>query len=111
MIKIEINLYSFAELGEKAKKKAIRNHKDFMLSRAEVIEDDDGGLITHYYDEDDLDDHDVIDEIEANEYLFFEDGGLAHCTTYTGKHEKAGITEFHFKGRTIDITALLNKST
>lgn len=40
----------------------------------------------------------IIETIEANDYLFFKDGELAHCTTYVGKHPKAGTTEFHLNG-------------
>lgn len=41
--------------------------------------------------------------IKANDYFFFQDGELAHCITYCGKHEKAGITEFNFHGQTISL--------
>lgn len=48
-------------------------------------------------------DETLKDAIKANNYFFFKDGTLAHCTTYTGKHKKAGTTEFHFHGQTISL--------
>jgi len=36
--------------------------------------------------------------IEANNYLFYADGTIAPCVTYTGDHEKAGTTELNFHG-------------
>lgn len=90
---IRIKLYKFGELTEAAKKKAIHEHQEFLadisLSNGENYAD--------------LEDSEIIDEIEANEYCFFEDGELAHCTTYTGEHPKSGKTEFHFHGRNYSI--------
>ncbi len=82
MKKVTINLYEFNELSEDAKQKAIQEHFIFMCS---VLEDDEN--------EDDITDECIIENIEANEYLFYSDGDLADCVTYCGKHEKAGITE------------------
>lgn len=45
----------------------------------------------------------IKETIDANDYLFFDDGTLAHCTTYVGKHPKAGITEFHYHGKTYEV--------
>ena len=96
MKQVTINLYSFNELSEQAKQKAINEHMDFLLNEGEMQENEAGVLETVYYDE--IPENEVIESIEANDYVFFQDGSLAHCTTYTGKHEKAGITEFNFKG-------------
>jgi hypothetical protein len=46
----------------------------------------------------------IKETIEANDYIFFEDGKLTSCTTYTGKHPKSGTTELKFHGRIYDIT-------
>lgn len=88
MKQVTISLYSFNELSEEAQEKAIIEHANFLVTTAE--------------DEDEFEysREDVIDNILVNEYIFFQDGTLAHCTTYTGKHQKAGTTEFHFKGIT-----------
>lgn len=45
----------------------------------------------------------IKETIEANEYLFFANGKLANCTTYTGQHEKAGTTELNFHGEIYDL--------
>lgn len=93
MKQVTINLYSFAELNEAAKKEAISKHITFLEETRHEWEVDD-----------EFDEEYAQENIEINEYLFFEDGQLAHCTTYTGRHEKTGKTEFHFHGRTFDIT-------
>lgn len=84
MKQININLYSFAELGEKSKEKAVYEHSTFLN---EV--DREGRT----YDE-----TETIEAIEANEYLFYEDGTLANCTTYVGDHPRAGVTELKLHG-------------
>lgn len=93
MTKVLISLYSFSELSKDAQETAINSHREFMESNRQEWEEND-----------EFTDEYVQENIEINEYLFFQDGELAHCTTYTGNHEKSGITEFHFHGCTIDIT-------
>jgi mRNA-degrading endonuclease HigB of HigAB toxin-antitoxin module len=106
-ININLNLYSFSELSNKAKQNAIEQHRIFELSvmQPETFISGDAEYDTpeelqkvynaeyNYYSEND---EPIIENIEANDYLFFGNGELASCTTYTGKHEKAGITEFKF---------------
>jgi mRNA-degrading endonuclease HigB of HigAB toxin-antitoxin module len=106
---ITIKLYSFSELSEKAKRKAIEAHREFELS---VMEPDDfiSGIAEYdtpeelqktyeaqynYYL---MNDEPIIENIEANDYLFFEDGELAHTITYCGKHPLAGETHLIFNG-------------
>ena len=98
-----INLYSFSELNKEAKRKAIDKHLSFLLSQPVEMENDNGDMEDQYYEEDDFTDDDVIENIEGNEYLFYSNGQLAHCTTYVGKHEKAGTTEFHLQGETFKV--------
>jgi allophanate hydrolase subunit 1 len=93
---VKINLYSFHELNEKAKEEAIFNHKCFLDSLPVDYENEAGELIEEYIEHEE---EEVIENIEANEYIFFFDGSLTSCTTYTGKHEKAGITELKFKNQ------------
>lgn len=92
---IEINLYSFDELSEDAKAKALYDHTNFL----NVIHGVDGDDLDYNYHQED-----VIDNIQMNEYLFFSDGDLAHITHYVENHPKAGITEFHFHGETVSLT-------
>lgn len=99
MTQAKISLYSFAELSEQAKRKAISEHEDFLLSVGEESENEDGEMVTEYPEE--IEESVVIEHIEINEYLFFEDGNLAHCVTYTGGHKKAGTTELFFHGQII----------
>jgi hypothetical protein len=92
-----INLYQFNELSNEAKEKAISQHEDFLLSIGQECENEQGEMETLYSDT--IERSEVIESIEMNEYYFFIDGELAHCTTYTGG-EKTGTTEFIFKGTT-----------
>jgi len=87
MKNVTINLYSFAELNEKAKQKAINEHYDFLCS------------VDNY----EPTDTEVIENIEMNDYVFYFDGELASCVTYCGKHEKAGTTEFTVHGETFNL--------
>ena len=95
-----IKLYEFSELSDAAKERAVEKHKDFLDSLPLELENEAGELKEYYYE---YPEEEVIENIEANEYIFFADGKLANCVTYIGKHPKAGITEFTFKGETIEI--------
>ena len=106
---ITIKLYSFSELNEKAKRKAIEAHREFELSI--MTPDDFISGIAEYdtpkelqktykaqYDYYLMNDEPIIEIIEANDYLFFENGELAHTVTYCGEHPLSGETHFIFKG-------------
>lgn len=86
---ISIKLYSFGELGKEAQGKAINQHREFLASIEE----------TNDYWETIAADSEVIENITINDYLFYNDGEIASCTTYTGSHDRAGQTEFHFHGQ------------
>ncbi len=91
---VTINLYSFDELPANAKERALIDHANFLISVPDINELDE----QEYRDE--YDREEVEESIRINEYLFFWDGELASITHYTGKHQKSGITEFHFHGTT-----------
>ena len=106
---ITIKLYSFSELSEKAKRKAIENHREFELSI--MTPDDFVTGIAEYdtpeelqktykeqYDYYLMNDEPIIEIIEANDYLFFENGELAHIVRYCGEHPLSGETHFIFNG-------------
>ncbi|HHX70423.1 MAG TPA: hypothetical protein GX708_20510 [Gallicola sp.] len=92
---ITIKLYSFSELSEKAKRKAIEAHREFMLSIIELNDFKNGIAEYDYYARND---EPIIESIEANDYLFFENGELAHTVRYCGNHPLAGETHFIFNG-------------
>lgn len=106
---IIINLYSFDELNDNAKEKAINDHRMFLL---EIMQPEDfisgdpeydtpEELEKAYNSEYDyylFNDDPIIESIECNEYLFFENGELARTIHYCGKHENAGKTSFVFNG-------------
>ena len=106
---ITIKLYSFSELSEKAKRKAIEAHREFMLSTmrpedfiTEIAEYDTPEELQKIYEAEYnyylFDDKPIIENIEANGYLFFENGELAHIVRYCGEHPLSGETHFIFKG-------------
>ena len=113
-VNVKINLYSFDELSEQAKEKAIENHRNFELSimQPEDFISGDSEYDTpeelekaykaeyKYYE---TEDEPIIENIKANDYIFFENGELAECVTYTGNSPKAGITEFKFMGNVYNI--------
>jgi hypothetical protein len=88
---ISINIYSFNELTEAAKENAINQHADFMDLVGFDYEDENGNMQMDYSRPNDAE---VIENIEANEYLFFLDGELASITQYAGNHPMAGTSEF-----------------
>jgi len=92
---ISIKLYSFSELSKKAKRRAIEAHREFMLS---IMEPDDFETGIVEYDYYARNDEPIIENIKANDYLFFENGELAHTITYCGNHPLAGETHFIFNG-------------
>lgn len=84
---VTINLFSFEELDQEAQEKAINDHAEFLLD----------------VDEEEHTKEEVVENILLNEYLFFEDGELAHIVQYTGRHPKAGKLEFHFHNKVIEL--------
>ena len=109
-VNVKINLYSFNELSAEAKQKAIDEHRSFELSIMQPNDfisgdpeyDTEEELQKAYdteYNNYEMNDEPIIENIEANNYLFFSTGELASCTTYT----KTGITEFKFMGETYSI--------
>lgn len=95
MKQVLINVYSFDELSDKAKQKAIYEHGIFLDSQPEEFETEIGELAWEYVEHTE---DEIVESIQINEYMFFADGTLANCVTYTGKHPKAGTTELNFKG-------------
>lgn len=110
---ITIKLYSFAELIGKAKEKAIEDHRRFMLSMLETedyrdMAEGDEKEMQRLYDSEwdyyDGNDEPIIENIEINEYLFFENGELAHTVQYCGSHPLAGQTHLFLNGVDYNIT-------
>ena len=95
-IKVEIQLFKLNELNTEAQQTAINEHFNFLAELGMEYENHNGEMITEYSDPLTSE---VIDSIEANEYLFFKDGSLANVTHYTGTHERAGTTVFLFQGK------------
>ena len=92
---ITIKLYSFSELNEKAKRRAIEEHREFELNIIELNDFENGIAEYDYYAEND---EPIIEIIEANDYLFFANGELANTVRYCGNHPLAGEIHFIYNG-------------
>ena len=107
MKQVTINLYSFSELPESAKQKAIEEHRVFELSTMQPSHfksgdreyDTEAELQKTYAEEYKYyleNDEPIIEAIEANDYLFFADGNMVQSVTYT----EICITETTIGGET-----------
>lgn len=90
----KIELFTIQELkaqeNKDAFKLAISEHKQFLRdtfnpndfdgSEDYTLTEYTKGLTVQY----------LVDEIEANEYLYYKNGIQAHCVQFTGKHPRAG---------------------
>lgn len=106
---ITVNLYSFDELSEDAKQYAIDDHRRFLLDimrpedfisgdpeydTPEMLRDAYNSEYDYYEKNDDP----IIESIEANEYLFYKSGELAH-TTYFYAGPREGEEVLHYQGK------------
>ena len=97
---VKINLYSFDELNEKAKEKAITEAIMFLDSEPEEFENEEGEMEEQYIEHTE---EDAKEFIFANDYFFFSNGEQAHVIEYVGKHPRTGESDFIFKGETIKL--------
>ena len=76
MKQIKVNAYEFNELNQKAKNEVI-----YWLDQDPIdyeTEDDEGDIIKEYQYFSDMEDIDIIEHCEANEYLFNKYGECIH---------------------------------
>ena len=111
MINVNIRLYTIHELNEKAKTKAIEDHRYFLLDVLVpdyidgIIDWDDPEKMQMYHEEYDYilsNDDPVIESIEINEYYFYFNGEICpvlHCTA----GPLAGITMATIHGENIKL--------
>ena len=92
-----IHLYTLDELNEEARDSAIEEHRHFLLET--MTPDDFISGVPEYDTPDQLqeaynseydyyltEDEPIIESIECNEYMFFEDGCIAPVVTYCNGH-------------------------
>jgi mRNA-degrading endonuclease HigB of HigAB toxin-antitoxin module len=114
---IMIKLYKLDELSEKARQKAIEEHRQFELSimspddfiSGEAEYDTPEKLQKTYeleYDYYLYNDEPIIESIEANDYYFYEDGELADVTEHIKNNEVYKV-ELKLNGVIYDITHLI----
>lgn len=117
--RIMIKLYSLEELSENARQKAIDDYRQFELS---IMSPDD--FISGFpeydtkeelqkayeaeYDYILMNDEPIIENIEANNYYFYEDGTLAAVTKYIRENHVYKV-ELKHNGVIYDITDICNK--
>lgn len=92
---IKLRLFRYDELTGDAKVNAFYDHEIFLREHPAQSEDEDGNMIDDDMEQwtmAEIKDY-VEDCIRINEYWFYKGGEMADCTTYAGKHPKAGITE------------------
>ena len=113
-VNITINLYSLEELSSKARERAIREHREFLLSVMQPEDfisgdpkyDTPEQLSEQYDSEYDyvlFNDDPVIESIEINDYLFYSDGSMASVVTYCGKHPLSGKSILKIYGKEYEI--------
>ena len=100
-----ITAFEFADLRGKAKENAINSHVQFLIEiGAEEYQDSfekSEKMQTPWFLPEILwEDHssNIIDNIEANGYLFDLNGDLLPITQYTGKHPKTGTFSIRIFG-------------
>ena len=97
---VKINLYSFNELMEESKNRAINEAIIFLNNDLISIEDESGNMQEEYFEHTE---EEAEEFIIINNYLFFKNGELANVTEYTGRHPRAGQTELILKGEVFNI--------
>ena len=113
MKQLSINIYSFHELSEKGKTRAIEDHRAFMLS---TLQPDYIDGVTDWNDPEKMamyraecsaiedSDTEVVESIEVNEYMFYANGELCPCCTYVAG-PKQGTTEATIHGEVYTMPA------
>lgn len=107
---VSINIYKVDELPEPSQKKAIEDHRIFLLSTMQASDFISGdpeydtpdqlkAQFTEEYKYYLLHDTPIRDDLNANNYWFFLDGTLANCTTCTAGPDR-GRTIFSLHGET-----------
>lgn len=97
MKKVTIDLFSISELDKEAKRKAIEEHKAFLIESYQDGDYDESFNMTRSKYAKQLTKSEIIENIEINGYLYFSDGSMARTVKYCGKHERAGEHVFIFK--------------
>lgn len=95
-VQIQIELFKIDELSEEAREEAIFKHKCFLDSIPIDYENEHGELVNEYHEHTETE---ALENIEANEYLYLQDGELAETVLYTGKHPRAGEHIFKYQGK------------
>ena len=97
---VQIQLFQFNELNDEASTKAVNDHYYFLAEMGQEYENENGEMITEYYDPSE---EEVINSIEINDYYFYNNGELANVTNYTGAHPNAGKTGYKHTAQTEEI--------
>ena len=110
MINVTIQLFNFNELSERAQKRAIDDHRNFLLSVMQpndfvsgCTEYDTPEQLQEQYEQEYeyylFNDDPIVESIECNDYMFFANGELANTVHYIA----TGKTVFEFAGIKMEV--------
>ena len=108
MIKLEINLYDFDELSDNAKRKAINEHRQFLIETEQPSDYYTFGEYEEQMAYIATNDEYIIENIKCNDYLFYADGNLCWSCQYVAGPKK-GITEINIHGELFTLGGGANK--
>lgn len=118
MLDLNIRLYSFQELKPAAQEKAIFEHRQFLVDtlRPDFIDgvtdwNNPEKMEMYHAEYEYLEENaaPIIENIEANEYLFFANGEMCWSCHYTAGPKK-GQTEINIHGEIFTIAQTQNKT-
>ena len=90
-----IDLFEFSELSYDAKQIAIENQKNFLDNTPIEYEDENGKMVDEYLTHTE---EEVIENIETNGYLYFENGKMAYVLYHVGEHNRVEKIELLLHG-------------
>lgn len=92
--------YELDDLSPEVRKNVIIEHGNFLDETGESCENEDGEMITEYFEHSE---NDIIHSIDINEYLFSEDGEMLPIMYHT-KGNKVVKTVFTYGKKEYEVT-------
>ena len=95
---VTINVYELKELDEHIQNMVIDEHREFLISIYSDDMFDESFNMTRSKYAKTLTKSEIIEDIEANGYLYFKNGDMVQYVEYTNSHPKAGKRELTLNG-------------
>ena len=99
-VNLPVNLYTIDDLKGEGRETAIREQIIFLDTTPVSVENENGELEDKYFEHTK---EEAIENMRANEYLYFADGEIADITHYCGKHDLSGYSVFTFQDQKVFI--------